>query len=282
MRCIYFGRANRPTVAETRTHGSPPYRIAAVHGGPGATGEVAPIARELATWAGVLEPVQSESSVQGQVDELAEELANAATPPVALVGHSWGAWLGGLVATEYPELVRKLVLVGSPPFEASFVPEIMETRVARLTEPEREEFRAAIDVLDGETDGDEERAMDVLGSLVETTDSYDPMAEHAATSERREEIYRAVWPEAAAMRARGELLERFGEISCPVVAIHGDADPHPAAGVREPLSRVVEEFEFVLLQRCGHEPWVEAHARESFFETLRDELDETLRDELGG
>ena len=28
------------------------------------------------------------------------------------------------------------------------------------------------------------------------------------------------------------------KIKCPVVAIHGDYDPHLAEGVREPLSRV--------------------------------------------
>lgn len=256
----------------TRTHGPPPYRITVVHGGPGADGAMAPVARELSKTVGVLEPIQTETTVQGQIDELAAELADA-TPPVTLIGHSWGAWLGGLVAAEYPELVRKLVLVGAPPFEASFVPEILERRESRLTEPEREEFRTALDVLEGDADGDEQRAMDVLGSLVDTTDSYDPMAEHAATSERRDDIYRAVWPEAADMRERGDLLERFGEISCPVVAIHGDVDPHPAAGVREPLREILDEFRFVSLERCGHRPWIETHARESFYETLRDELE---------
>lgn len=234
---------------------------------------MAPVAREIATRAGVLEPMQTETSVHGQVDELAAVLEAEATPPVALIGHSWGAWLSGLVATAQPELVHKLVLVGTPPFEASYVPEILERRESRLTESEREEFRAALDVLDGEEDGDEDAAMDVLGSLVSKTDSCDSMSEHAAATDRQDEIYRTVWPEAAAMRERGELLERFGEVSCPVVAIHGDADPHPAAGVREPLTGILDEFRFVLLERCGHRPWVERHARESFFEALRDELE---------
>jgi pimeloyl-ACP methyl ester carboxylesterase len=46
-------------------------------------------------------------------------------------------------------------------------------------------------------------------------------------------------------------------IECPVVAIHGDYDPHPADGVRIPLSNVLKDFRFILLGKCGHVPWFE-------------------------
>jgi pimeloyl-ACP methyl ester carboxylesterase len=59
-----------------------------------------------------------------------------------------------------------------------------------------------------------------------------------------------------------------------VVAIHGDHDPHPADGVREPLERALSDFRFVLLDRCGHEPWQERHARDRFYAILRNELRE--------
>jgi pimeloyl-ACP methyl ester carboxylesterase len=56
------------------------------------------------------------------------------------------------------------------------------------------------------------------------------------------------------------------------VAIHGDYDPHPAEGVREPLSKVLKDFRFILLEHCGHLPWIEREAREGFFELVRGEL----------
>jgi translation elongation factor EF-4 len=53
-----------------RKYGSAPYRVAVVHGGPGAPGSVAAVARELAKGCGILEPLQTATTVAGQVDEL--------------------------------------------------------------------------------------------------------------------------------------------------------------------------------------------------------------------
>ncbi len=102
-----------------RRHGEPPFRVAVLHGGPGAGGEVAPVARELARRRGVLEPLQTATTLDGQVGELSRQLEGHAAPPVVLIGYSFGAWLGALVAAVRPELVRKLVLVSSGPFEES-------------------------------------------------------------------------------------------------------------------------------------------------------------------
>jgi pimeloyl-ACP methyl ester carboxylesterase len=85
-------------------------------------------------------------------------------------------------------------------------------------------------------------------------------------------IYQQVWGEAVKLRSSGELLKLGASIQCPVVAIHGDYDPHPAAGVREPLSRVLKNFRFVLLDNCGHHPWLERQAKQNFYDTLRKEI----------
>ena len=62
------------------------------------------------------------------------------------------------------------------------------------------------------------------------------------------------------------------KIKCPVTAIHGDYDPHLADGVRIPLSRVLKDFKFILLEKCGHEPWIEKYAKDKFFNVLREEI----------
>ena len=53
-----------------RTYGRPPFGVAVIHGGPGARGEMAPVARELAPDGGVLEPLQTKTTLQGQIEEL--------------------------------------------------------------------------------------------------------------------------------------------------------------------------------------------------------------------
>ena len=56
-----------------------------------------------------------------------------------------------------------------------------------------------------------------------------------------------------------------------MTAIHGDYDPHPAAGVAGPLAGVLPDFRFILLRHCGHTPWREQEAREEFYGTLAEE-----------
>jgi hypothetical protein len=41
-----------------RKYGNPPFRLAVTHGGPDAPGEMAPVARELSTFWGALEPLK--------------------------------------------------------------------------------------------------------------------------------------------------------------------------------------------------------------------------------
>ena len=100
-----------------RTYGKPPFNVTVIHGGPGTAGGMAPLARELALRHGVLEPLQTASTIAGQVEELKELLEESANLPVTLVGHSWGAWLGYIFAARHPGLVKKLILVSSGGFE---------------------------------------------------------------------------------------------------------------------------------------------------------------------
>ena len=125
-----------------RKYGEPPFRVVVIHGGPGAPGEMAPVARRLSAGRGVLEPLQTAASVEGQVEELSGVLNEHADLPAALVGHSWGAWLGFMVAARYPASVSKLILVGSGPFEAEYAAGIMAIRLSRLDEDERAELRS--------------------------------------------------------------------------------------------------------------------------------------------
>lgn len=86
------------------------------------------------------------------------------------------------------------------------------------------------------------------------------------------DINKNVWEQAARLRDTGELLALGKKIQCPVVAIHGDYDTHLAVGVREPLARVLKDFKFILLEKCGHEPWIERYAKDKFYEVLRKEI----------
>jgi pimeloyl-ACP methyl ester carboxylesterase len=260
-----------------RKYGSDPYRVLVIHGGPGAAGSVAPIARTLGQTRGVLEPLQTAKTLDGQIEELRLVVEHNTAPPVVFIGHSWGAWLSALVTATSPELVRKLILVGSGPFEEHYVPKIAENRFRRLSPQEQKEYLQLVELLDRSATPESAVSLSRLGELTHKADSYDPIELPNDIADLKDvadpaEIYQGVWPKAAELRATGELLRLVATITCPVVALHGDCDPHPAEGVQQPLVANVKDFRMIILEQCGHTPWRERHAMERFYQILEHEL----------
>jgi pimeloyl-ACP methyl ester carboxylesterase len=256
-----------------RKYGNRPFRVALIHGGPGAPGEMAPVARELSAACGVLEPLQTKPTLEGQLRELRNVLQENGDPPIALVGYSWGAMLGFIFAAQNPSLIKTLILVSSAVFEDRYAIDIMRTRLSRLSGEERTMVDSLWKVLDDPSAKDKSEIFAQLDKIISRADSYDPLPHKSEVIEYQYEIYESVWKEAEELRGSGKLLELGKNIQCPVVAIHGDYDPHPAEGVEAPLSSVLKDFRFILLKNCGHRPWIERHARERFFEILGEELD---------
>jgi pimeloyl-ACP methyl ester carboxylesterase len=266
-----------------RTYGKAPFKVAVIHGGPGAAGEMVPVARELASNWGVLEPLQTAASLEGQIEELKTVLEENGDLPVFLIGFSWGAWLSFMVAAHYPALVKKLILISSGPFEEKYVAGIEETRLSRLSEEERREVESLLEVLENPAAPEKDEAFARFGTLFSKADAYDPIVSESEAIACDADIFQSVWTEAAELRRSGELLRLGKRIKCPVVAIHCDYDPHPPEGVQKPLSASLKSFKFLLLANCGHKPWIERRAKGKFCEILKEELRnlcEILKEEL--
>ncbi|MGV9173081.1 MAG: alpha/beta fold hydrolase [Promethearchaeia archaeon] len=253
-----------------RVYGQPPFKLALIHGGPGACGEMSSVAKELSSERGVLEPLQTALSVKAQIGELKKLLIKYGSP-FTLVGFSWGAWLSLLTAAEYPSLVNKVVIIGCAPFEEKYADQIFKTRLKRLNEREREEFRVAINALNNQSFYDISYPLKKLRKLTRKTDQYAPL-NNRETIFLKKDVYNKVWKEAAVMRKTGKLLTLIRNVSSPVIAVHGNYDPHPAEGVKKPLSRVLKKFRFIEIEECGHKPWIEKHARNFFFKILKREI----------
>jgi pimeloyl-ACP methyl ester carboxylesterase len=215
----------------------------------------------------VIEPFQTGITIQAQVDELSLVIKHKAQLPVILAGHSWGAWLGFIFASIHPELVKKLIMVGTPPFEDRYVAVMRKIRGSRITKPVEEQ----LDKITDSMKTNPKESFQNMGELMGKIDSYNLLSIHDEI-DFRSDIYTSIWAEAEKMRKENQLLDLAGIISCPVLAIHGDYDPHPWQGVKIPLEERIPEFKFILLQKCGHYPWKEKYARELFFEKLIEEL----------
>ena len=108
---------------EVRRYGSVGPTLVVLHGGPGAPGYMAPLARALADAFVVHEPLQRPSSdepltVARHVADLHEvilSLGAAARP--ALVGSSWGGMLALAYAAAHADDAGALVVIGSGTFD---------------------------------------------------------------------------------------------------------------------------------------------------------------------
>jgi len=255
-----------------RTYGDPPFNVAVLHGGPGAPGQMAPVARELSSRRGVLEPLQTKHTLEGQKQELRSTLEQNSDFPVTLVGFSWGAMLGFLFSAYHPVFVKKLILIGSGLYDRKFAEKIQEKRLNRLNDNEREETQFLMDSLSFPDVKDKNRLFGRLGELLTKADAYNPLTLETEVIETQYEVFQSVWSDVVKLRNTGELLKLGDRIHCPVVAIHGDYDPHPAEGIEKSLSTVISDFKFILLKNCGHLPWIEKEAKIEFYEVLKKEI----------
>ncbi len=253
-----------------RYYGNKPYSIAVVHGGPGAPGSVSDIAENLSKNYGVIEPLQTEQSLRGQIEELRTQIVENADYPVTLIGHSWGAFLSFFLTVNYPELVNKLILLSSGPFDTSYVEEIHRRRLMNFNDEEAERFDFLLSELQKRNEDNNTHWYE-LGALVEKSDNFDTYDEiFDKHIDVEGDPFSGVWYEAAKVRSTGKLLSMAELIACPVICIHGDYDPHPYEGVIEPLKEKISDFSSYIFKNCGHYIWREKAGRKKFYSLLNE------------
>lgn len=259
--------------SNVRYYGEKPYKIALIHGGPGAAGAMKPVAQELAKYYGILEPLQTAMSVEGQIQELKKVIEDNGEEPMILIGHSWGAMLIYMFAARYHSLVDRIIMVSSGAVEEKYYPDLSHTRDERLTEQERQKLHELRRRFGNPSeDEDMDKLFSQFGQLMEKLDSYDPIDMEHEDTMCSYEIFNKVWPEAHRMRKDGEMYAMGKDITCPVIAIHGDYDSHPIEGIRDSLTNIIKNFKCYELKNCGHTPWIEKHGKDRFYSILLEEL----------
>lgn len=228
------------------------------------------VAETLSKDFGVLELLQTGKSIDGQIEKLYIQLTSCAEISVVLVGFSWGAWLALLFAAKHPALVRKLILISSGSLESKYNRDLMQVRLDKLTKQNREEAERIIARMNSNHGNND--MLKRFGELMTIADSFDYLPVDNESVELNMGIYQSVWAEASKLRETNELVEHVNDIDCPVVAFHGDFDPHPIEGVEKPLSERLKDFKMIRLEKCGHTPWKERFAKDVFYRLLIEEL----------
>ena len=263
---------------DVRTYGTRGPNVVVLHGGPGAPGSVASLARELAPTCRVLEPLQRRGgggeplTVARHVEDLREVLeARLPHAPAALVGWSWGAMLGLSLAAAHPDRVAALALVGCGTYDET-TRTLYRARVADRLGPEGRARKAELAArLAVETDpAERDRLLAASGAIVDSAQAVDPLDDDGIDDalEVDAQGHGETWNDVLALQARGVEPASFAAIRAPVLMLHGADDPHPGAATRDLLARHVPHLEYVEFPRCGHSPWKERHARDPFLAAL--------------
>lgn len=253
-----------------RAYGTAGPTVVVLHGGPGAPGEMAPVARELANSFRVLEPLQRGSggeplTVAIHVQDLREViLEHCGAERPSLVGYSWGAMLALAYAAEHPTSADPIVLAGCGTFDP-----VSRSRMQKIiNERMTPELRDSLRRLESEI-SDPDQRFRAVGKLIDSVYSVDPIPREESEEAADARGFEETWNDMLRLQREGIYPAKFAAIRSPVLMLHGSFDPHPGKMIRDSLLPYLPQLEYVELPHCGHTPWRERVARDEFFAMLR-------------
>ncbi len=253
-----------------RRYGSTGPEVIVLHGGPGAPGYMAPVARALSDAWQVFEPWQRRSggeplTVATHVTDVYELIvAECGASRPALVGSSWGAMLALACAAAHPDAVGPLVLIGMGTFDPA----------ARAEMNHRLDLRKDAAVNDHiahlcHTIGDVDARLAAIGTALLPAYTHDPVSTDLELGPCDERGRVETWNDMLRLQDNGTYPAAFAAITTPVLMLHGTVDPHPGAMIRDSIAPYVPHLEYHEWQQCGHYPWLERAVCKQFFEILR-------------
>jgi len=257
---------------EHRKYNNEPYQVIALHGGPGACGQIAPVARHISEYISVIEPFQLQNTIDDIVENLKILITQICNNPVTIIGHSWGAWLALIYATRYPNIVKKIILIGAPSFEHKYVSSLLKSRKRNLTDEEFAEYNYFMKIINSQDNWPNDFDLKKFEYILMKADSFKLNGFTNEIVDFKLDILKNVWKEAENLRKTNVFINMANSVNCDVTIIHGNKDPHSYSGVFNSLSKLNKNFKFYLLKNCGHYPWFEEYASNEFFEILRMEL----------
>lgn len=262
---------------EVRTYGKSGHDVVVLHGGPGAPGSVASLAATLAPDHKVYEPWQRRGGANHPltVESHTADLAVVAPERAVYVGCSWGAMLGLSFASAHPERVASLVLVGCGSYDEASREEHARRLRSRLgdAQGQLEDLRDRLSRAEDTEWRDD--LLGQIGELVEAASAIDPVGSTAADTHPDADGHEETWSDAMRLQHEGIEPARFEAIQCPVLMLHGDDDPHPGTAIRDTLQRHIRHLVYVGFRQCGHVPWLEKQARDSFDDILTEWIADT-------
>ncbi len=176
---------------------------------------------------------------------------------INLMGHSWGGLLAMFYAIRYPQHLNALILVGSAGASWEFRPAFSASLQGRMTEDDR----LALNRLQASEGFRKSRpeAMNAFFRALFRPYFYDRSLSDQLTLQLNEQtamnnlaVNSLMW----SYLGNYDLHAELSVIDRPTLIVHGADDPIPAEFARK-IHRHIPNSEFVLLENCGHFPYIE-------------------------
>src|SRR5229473_5088897 len=239
-----------------REYGHSGPRVIVLHGGPGASGHMAPVARGLAGSHRVVEPFQRGSggerlTVARHVADLHEVInfyAGRCRP--AVLGSSWGAMLALAYAAAHPSSTGPLILVGCGTFDPVARAALQNTIAERMNDGIRTRLKDADQL-------DQDERLKASAKAMTSTYSVDLLSSPHEEDQVDARAHHETWDDMLRQQTEGIYPAAFAAIKVPILMVHGVFDPLPGRLILKGLRPYLPQINYVELERCGHYPWLE-------------------------
>lgn len=244
--------------------------VVLVHGGPGVCDYFAPVVPMLADRYAVYRYEQrgcgrTEAAAPFDVATLVADLEGLRVAwgldRMRVVGHSWGAGLAFMYASEHPDRVERALLwcgIGivdehQAAQRAAIERRLTPAEVVRLDQL-RELRLAAVPDLDGALDREAMRLLAIsdLADRANVRLLPDPPFDYPSNWA----VNRAVNTDWRTLMSAGELDRRARAVRVPTIVWQAEGDPRPAEPARK-LAALIPGARFEILPAAGHLPWIE-------------------------
>lgn len=174
-------------------------------------------------------------------DQVSASIADLASPPAVLVGHSFGGYLALQIAQDHPERVRALVLVS--------------TRSEADTDEARAKRLATISRLRGEGPGP--YSVETARALLSPTHAVDAELFPKVLAAVRSAPVSAMVPTLLAMANRPDYSEFAATLKVPTLVVWGEEDRTIAPETTKKLIQQIPKAKGAPIAKAGHLPFLE-------------------------
>ncbi len=261
-------------------YGSNAPTVICLHGGPGVFGYMENLCETISSYSTAIYYQQRGSQQKSQavkihqhvsdLDSIVESVSHEPKP--IILGHSWGAMLALLYASQKSTKIQKLIMVGSGPLNKEMGQLFLNEILYRFGD-QRNYFDELWSKLEQEKD---EKTLQLYANkyLNEVFDFY----QNGKTKDARHpalhwdfKASRETMIESDEFVDSGRYEDAFAQISCPITLLHGSHDPIQPEILFKLTRKYQPSASTHKIENGGHYPWI-GQSEFSFLEILKREI----------